>query len=286
MEYQEADLSHAFLAKLAEYPCPPKQLWQIGKLPNDGHKVVSIVGARRCTPYGENVAYKLSFELAKRGVVIVSGLAYGIDACAHRGCLDAGGATVAVLGTPIDKIYPKSNLGLAQRIIERGAIISEYQPGTETQNWHFLERNRIVAGLADALVVVEASRRSGTHQTASDANERGIDVYAVPGDIFRPMSVGCNNLIYDFARPLVSIDDFIIDLLGASANREERRKLAIQDMAESAKQIVEALEQGICSGEEIMQRYQIPIDELNRQAILLELRGIIRPYGVSSWILK
>ena len=97
-------------------------------------KVVSIVGARHCTPYGENIAYKLAYELARRDVIVVSGLAYGIDACAHRGCLDAGGTTVAVLGTPIDKIYPRSNLGLAKRIVERGAIISEFPPGTETHN--------------------------------------------------------------------------------------------------------------------------------------------------------
>lgn len=247
---------------------------------------MSIVGARRSTPYGENIAYKLAYELAKRGVVIVSGLAYGIDSCAHRGCLDAGGVTIAVLGTPIDQIYPKSNLGLAERIIKSGAILSEYPPGTETKNWHFLERNRIVSGLSDALIVVEAAQRSGTHQTASDALDQDRDVYAVPGDIFRPSSVGCNRLIFDGAHPIVNVDDFILDFLGASSQKEFRYDLVISDMADSAKQIVEALKDGLTSADEIMLKYHIDIAELNRQTTLLQLRGVIQPCGPSSWILK
>ncbi|MBR6097559.1 DNA-processing protein DprA [Candidatus Saccharibacteria bacterium] len=257
----------------------------MGRLPNQT-KAVSIVGARRSTPYGENIAYKLAYELAKRGVVVVSGLAYGIDACAHRGCLDAGGTTVAVLGTSIDKIYPQQNLGLAKRIIEHGAIVSEYPPGTETKNWHFLERNRIVSGLSNALIVVEAATRSGTHQTANDALEQNKVVYAVPGDIFRPSSVGCNKLIYDGAHPITSIDDFLLDYLGASSQKEFRYDLVISDMADSAKQIVAALKDGLTTADEIMSKYHIDIAELNRQTVLLQLRGIIQPCGPSSWILK
>lgn len=219
-------------------------------------------------------------------MIIVSGLAYGIDACAHRGCLDAGGITVAVLGTPIDKIYPSKNLGLAKRIIERGAILSEYPPGTETKNWHFLERNRIVSGLSDALVVVEAAKRSGTQQTANDALEQNKAVFAVPGDIFRPSSVGCNKLIFDGAHPVTSIDDFLLDFLGASAQKEFRYELAISDMADSAKQIVAALRGGLTTSNEIMSKYRIDIAELNRQTMLLQLRGIIQPCGTSSWVLK
>ena len=287
MQYEKCNLNHNFLQPLQQIPEPVTELWQIGTLPERGDKkVVSIVGARHCTPYGENIAYKLAYELARRGVIVVSGLAYGIDACAHRGCLDAGGTTVAVLGTPIDKIYPRSNLGLAKRIVERGAIISEFPPGTETHNWHFLRRNRIVAGLSDVLIIVEAARKSGTHQTASDALEQNKDVYAVPGDITRPMSVGCNRLIFDGAIPLINIDDFIIDFLGVKANKEGRYDLVISDMAESAKNIVAALRDGISSGEEIMQKYQISAAEFNHQIMLLELRGVVQPYGVASWILK
>ena len=287
MQYEKCNLNHNFLQPLQQILEPVTELWQIGALPEHGDKkVVSIVGARHCTPYGENIAYKLAYELARRGVIVVSGLAYGIDACAHRGCLDAGGTTVAVLGTPIDKIYPRSNLGLAKRIVERGAIISEFPPGTETHNWHFLRRNRIVAGLSDVLIIVEAARKSGTHQTASDALEQNKDVYAVPGDITRPMSVGCNRLIFDGAIPLVNIDDFIVDFLGVRASKEGRYDLVISDMAESAKNIVAALRDGISSGEEIMQKYQISAAEFNHQIMLLELRGVVQPYDVASWILK
>ncbi len=287
MQYEKCNLNHNFLQPLQQILEPVTELWQIGALPEHGDKkVVSIVGARHCTPYGENIAYKLAYELARRGVIVVSGLAYGIDACAHRGCLDAGGTTVAVLGTPIDKIYPRSNLGLAKRIVERGAIISEFPPGTETHNWHFLRRNRIVAGLSDVLIIVEAARKSGTHQTASDALEQNKDVYAVPGDITRPMSVGCNRLIFDGAIPLINIDDFIVDFLGVKANKEGRYDLVISDMAESAKNIVAALRDGISSGEEIMQKYQISAAEFNHQIMLLELRNVVQPYGVASWILK
>ena len=287
MQYEKCNLNHNFLQPLQQIPEPVTELWQIGALPERGDKkVVSIVGARHCTPYGENIAYKLAYELARRGVIVVSGLAYGIDACAHRGCLDAGGTTVAVLGTPIDKIYPRSNLGLAKRIVERGAIISEFPPGTETYRWHFLRRNRIVAGLSDALIIVEASRKSGTHQTASDALEQNKDVYAVPGDITRPMSVGCNRLIFDGAIPLINIDDFIVDFLGVKTSKEGRYDLVISDMAESAKNIVAALRDGVSSGEEIMQKYQISAAEFNHQIMLLELRGVVQPYGVASWILK
>ena len=153
------------------------------------------MGSRRCTRYGEAIAYKTAYELAEKGIVVVSGMAYGVDSFAHRGCLDAGGTTIAVLGTPIDNIYPVSNRDLAKRILAKGAIMSEYPPGFETRNWHFLERNRIVSGLADALLIVEASDHSGTLTTAALALDQGKDVFVVPGDITRPMSVGCNRLI-------------------------------------------------------------------------------------------
>ncbi|MBP5656591.1 DNA-processing protein DprA [Candidatus Saccharibacteria bacterium] len=134
MKYEECDLNEKFLQPLKNIPDAPEHLWRQGKIPRKTkqQKVVAIVGARRCTKYGEEIAYRLAFDLAKLGVFIVSGLAYGIDTCAHRGCLDGGGTTVAVLGTPINKIHPRSNYGLAQRILEKGAIISEYPVDYET----------------------------------------------------------------------------------------------------------------------------------------------------------
>ena len=259
-----------------------------GQLPQRrvGTKVVAIVGARRCTSYGEDIAYRLASELARRGVIVVSGLAYGVDSCAHRGCLDAGGITVAVLGTAIDNIYPKAHYRLAERILERGAILSEWPPSVETYNWCFAQRNRIISGLADALVVVEAAARSGTQSTAAAALEQGKDVYAVPGDITRPLSEGCNRLIRDGAQPLISIDNFVQDFVGSASSRQDSRAKMLADMAQSAQDIVSAMTIGLQSTEEILKHCDnLSVAEFNQQITLLELRGLVRSCGATSWVL-
>ena len=211
------------------------------------------------------------------GIIIVSGLAYGIDACAHRGCLDAGGVTVAVLGTPIDKIYPISNEGLARRIMEKGAVISEYPVGHETRAYHFLERNRIVTGLAKAVVVVEASARSGTMTTASYASEQGKELYAVPGDINRPMSWGCNNML-QYAHAYVDFESFVMDVFGVKIAAHE-----IASLPEEQAKIVEAIRQGISDGENIAQTLGMSIATFNRHITTLELKNIVRPLGGNQW---
>ena len=184
MKYQETTINHPFLEILeccgdkTEVKQPVKKLWYQGWLP-EGERppVVAIVGSRRCTPYGENIAYHAAYELGKHGVIVVSGLAYGIDSCAHRGCLDAGGITLAVLGTAISQIYPRRNCGLAKRILEKGAILSEYAPDTETKAYFFQVRNRIVSGLADTVLVVEASKNSGTRGTYDYAVKQGKNIF-------------------------------------------------------------------------------------------------------------
>ncbi len=175
----------------------PKMLYYYGKIPENIVKTVAIVGSRHNTRYGKEVAYKMAYELAKRGVIIISGLAYGIDSVAHQAALDAGGTTIAVLGTPIDQIYPKNHVGLAKDIINNGgAVLSEYAPGEKVyMKASFLERNRIISGLADIVVIVEAAEKSGTLNTAAHALNQGKEVYAVPGNITSPYSVGCNKLI-------------------------------------------------------------------------------------------
>ncbi|MBQ8157151.1 DNA-processing protein DprA [Candidatus Saccharibacteria bacterium] len=259
-----------------------------GQLPQRrvGTKVVAIVGARRCTSHGENIAYRLAFELAQYGVIVVSGLAYGIDSCAHRGCLDAGGITVAVLGTAIDNIYPKAHYRLAERILERGAILSEWPPSVETYNWCFAQRNRIISGLADVLVVVEAAARSGTQSTAAAALDQGKDVYAIPGDITRPLSEGCNRLILDGAQPLISIDNFVQDLTGGTDGRQDSRTKKLAGMARSAQDIIAAMTAGLQSSDEILGYCAgLSVAEFNQQMTLLELRGLVRPCGATRWVL-
>ena len=186
----------------------PKTLYFYGKLPENVVSV-AIVGARKCTAYGAEIAYRAAYELAQRGVVIISGLAVGIDGEAHKGALAARGTTVAVLGTAIDQIYPMRHQRLAEQILAKGAIISEYAPGTPMYPARFLERNRLIAGLAQAVLVVEANERSGSLNTATHALEQGKDLFAVPGDINRPMSRGCNRLLQQGAYPYTGVEDIL-----------------------------------------------------------------------------
>jgi DNA processing protein len=174
---------------------------------------VAIVGARACSPYGAQVARMLGRELAAAGVVVVSGLARGIDGEAHRGALETDGHTVAVLGCGIDLHYPAGHATLAQSIGERSLIISEYEPGVEPAPWRFPARNRIIAGLCAATVVVEARERSGALITADFALEEGREVFAVPGEITSALSVGANALLRLGATPLTTAAD-VLESLG------------------------------------------------------------------------
>ena len=191
----------------AEYPDrlknifdPPCLLYVKGRLPAfDETVTVAMVGTRDCTPYGESSAEKLSFGLSNGGAIVVSGLAKGIDAAASRGALRAGGCTVAVLGNGVDVHYPYESRYLYEDVAAAGALISEYPPGTKAAPHHFPARNRIISGLCLATLVVEAPERSGALITAETANEQGRDVFAVPGPIDAPTSVGCNRLIRDGA---------------------------------------------------------------------------------------
>jgi len=177
---------------------------------------VAIVGARACSAYGAQVARMLGRELAAVGLVVVSGLARGIDAEAHRGALESTGQTVAVLGCGVDRDYPAAHASLAQRIGERGLIVSEYEPGVEPAPWRFPARNRIIAGLCAATVVVEARERSGALITADFALEEGREVFAVPGEITSVLSAGTNALLRLGATPLTSAAD-VLDALGVEA---------------------------------------------------------------------
>jgi DNA processing protein len=174
---------------------------------------VAIVGARACSPYGAQVARMLGRELASAGVLVVSGLARGIDGEAHRGALATNGHTVAVLGCGIDRDYPAAHATLAQSIGERSLIVSEYEPGVEPAPWRFPARNRIIAGLCSATIVVEARERSGALITADFALEEGREVFAVPGEITSALSAGANALLRLGATPLTSAAD-VLESLG------------------------------------------------------------------------
>lgn len=175
---------------------------------------VAIIGCRNGSEYGKTVAKKMSYELAKKNITIVSGLAKGIDAYSHTGTLLANGKTVAVLGNGLDTIYPNENVELANNILKNnGLIISEYIIGTKPVKNNFPERNRIISGLSDGVLVVEAKEKSGTFITVDYALEQGKEVYAIPGNILSPYSFGTNTLIKNGAKPVTKIDDIIEDFL-------------------------------------------------------------------------
>jgi DNA processing protein len=199
-------------AQLAAIPAAPSALWIAGRLVEADALAVAIVGSRRATPYGLEITEQLSGDLAARGVTIVSGLARGIDTAAHRGALAAGGRTIAVLGSGVDVVYPPENRRLAREIAERGAVLSQFVPGTPPLPPHFPQRNRVIAGLALGVVVVEAAERSGSLITAGFAAELGREVMAVPGRATSAESRGTHRLIQDGAALVTAWADIVAQL--------------------------------------------------------------------------
>ena len=194
-------------ARLEHLHEPPEQLWWRGPLWPPPAATVAVVGARAATIGGSEVARDLCRELAAAGVLVISGLARGIDAAAHRGALEGGGRTLAVLGCGVDVCYPKGHEQLLEAVCEAGAVISEDPPGTEPEPWRFPRRNRLIAALALAVVVVEAGERSGALSTARHAADLGREVLAVPGSVRSPQSRGTTRLIRDGAVPLLELED-------------------------------------------------------------------------------
>jgi DNA processing protein len=205
----------AFPARLRSIHDPPPGLFVRGGAPLEllDRTAVAVVGARACSGYGTAVAFELGRELARAGVLVVSGLARGVDGAAHRGALEAG-ETVAVLGCGVDRDYPRAHAALAAAIAVRGLVVSEYPPGVEPAPWRFPARNRIVAGLCDATVVVEARERSGALITADLALDEGREVLAVPGEITSLLSSGTNALLRLGATPVTAVDD-VLEAVGA-----------------------------------------------------------------------
>jgi DNA processing protein len=230
---------------------------------------VAVVGARSCSAYGAQVARGLTRDLAAAGVVVVSGLARGIDGEAHRGALE-GGVTVAVLGCGIDRDYPRSNADLARRIAQRGLVVSEYGPGVEPAPWRFPARNRIVAGLCQATVVVEARERSGALITADFALELGRDVFAVPGEITSALSAGTNDLLRQGAAPLLSSDD-VLESLGL----ERPPPPAPPPVSAAAAAVLAAARDGPRGADELARVSRLGSAEVAAALVELELAGLL-----------
>ena len=279
-------LSKSIPQKLQVISGPPKLLYSSA---NEAQlqlllqrKCVAIVGSRKVSAYGRQVTAELAGKLAEQGIVIVSGLALGVDAIAHEAALEANGLTIAVLPGPLEQIYPRSHQQLAQRIVEQGgALLSEYPEGTEAFRGNFIARNRLVAGLSDALLITEAALKSGSLHTANFALDQGKAVLAVPGNITSPTSAGTNNLIRAGATPITSVED-ILQVLGIY---EHAKASEVYGRNPEEQAIIDLLLAGTSDGEELQRASQLDIGQFNQTLTMLEISGKIRSLGANQWAL-
>lgn len=275
---------HKYLQLLANIPASPKQLFIMGTLPSQRLPSVAIVGTRKPSSYGKEVTQRLSYDLAKKGIVIISGLALGIDGIAHRAALEAGGTTIAVLANGLPQIYPATHKELGGQIIQQGgAILSEYEPETSARIYQFHQRNRIVSGLSDAIIITEAAARSGTLNTAMHALEQGKEVFVVPGNITSPLSSGCNTLLKQGARPALCADD-ILEVIAPDLLQSQATLALGNSPLETT--IIQLLTSGVRDGEELQQRSGSSISEFNAALTMMEITGTIRALGANQWTLQ
>ena len=260
---------------LREVPMPPPVLYLRGALTADDEWALAIVGTRRATTYGRQITERLASELAGQRITIVSGLARGIDTHAHTAALDAGGRTIAVLGCGPDLVYPPENARLAARIVEHGAVLTEFAPGTQPDAGNFPARNRLISGLSLGVLVTEAPEDSGALITTRFAAQQGRDVFAVPGNVTSRGSAGANRLIQDGAKLVLDVNDILSELnLHMVPQQMELRELLPETDSESM-----ILSQLDPSGEprhidEICRATNLPIAEVSGTLIMMELKGL------------
>jgi len=273
----------AYPGRLKEIDQPPPVLYIRGEYLPDDLFAVAIVGTRRVTAYGRQITEEISSFLAANGITVISGLARGVDAIAHQSTLKAGGRTIAVLGCGVDKIYPPEHRGLAEQMMERGAIISDYALGTPPDASNFPPRNRIISGLSLAVVVVEAGETSGALITAEFAAEQGREVFAVPGSILAPQSKGTNKLIQKGALPLLSMDDLMQALdLTRVGEQKAARKVIPADETEA--RLMNVLGSEPLHVDEIRNQAELPIEKVSATLALMELKGMVRQVGGMNYV--
>jgi DNA processing protein len=262
---------------------PPPVLYVRGELCLEDAWAVAMVGTRTASVYGREAARVLATDLVRAGVTIVSGLARGIDAQAHRAALDAGGRTIAVLGSGVDIIYPWEHRKLAEEIISRGALVAEYALGTKPEASNFPPRNRIISGLSRGVIVVEAGEQSGALITADFAAEQGREVFAVPGGIFQRGSRGTNRLIQDGAQPVLSAND-VLEVLNMTtvAEHVEAQMLLPTDATEAV--LLEQLSDDPAHVDEVGRASGLPIATVSSTLALMELKGLVRQVGGMKYV--
>jgi DNA processing protein len=273
----------AYPQRLKEIEQPPPVLYVRGDYLPDDLFAVAIVGTRRVTPYGRQITEELAAHLAGNGITVVSGLARGVDAIAHQTALKAGGRTIGVLGSGVDKIYPPEHRQLAERMEVNGAVVSDYAPGTPPDASNFPPRNRIISGLSLAVVVIEAGETSGALITAEFAAEQGREVFAIPGSILAPQSKGTNKLIQRGAQPLLSINDLMQALdLTRMGEHKAARKVIPADETEA--RVMNVLGPQPLHVDEIRNQTDLPIEKVSATLALMELKGMVRQVGGMNYV--
>ncbi len=269
--------------RLKEIDQPPPVLFIRGSINVEDDWAVSVVGTRRVTPYGRQVASEIARFLAQNGITVVSGLARGVDAIAHQTTIQAGGRTLAILGSGVDVIYPPEHRKLAEDITKQGAVISDYPMGTQPESSNFPPRNRIIAGLSLATIVVEAGEKSGALITAEFAVEQGRDVFAVPGSILTPQSEGTNRLIEQGARPLLRMTEILESLkLEQIPEKQKSRKSIATNPEEN--QLLGCLNQDPKHIDEICALSGLPIQAVSATLTMMELKGLVTQVGGMNYV--
>ncbi|MGZ9224454.1 MAG: DNA-processing protein DprA [Anaerolineales bacterium] len=273
----------SYPGRLKEIDQPPPVLYIRGEYLPDDLFAVAIVGTRRVTAYGRQITEEMSSFLAANGITVISGLARGVDAIAHQSTLKAGGRTIAVLGSGVDKIYPPEHRGLAEQMMERGAVISDYALGTPPDASNFPPRNRIISGLSLAVVVIEAGETSGALITAEFAAEQGREVFAVPGSILAPQSKGTNKLIQRGALPLLTMNDLMqaLDLTRVGEHKAARKVIPTD---ETEARLMNVLGSEPLHVDEIRNQAELPIEKVSATLALMELKGMVRQVGGMNYV--
>jgi DNA processing protein len=269
--------------RLKQMADPPAELFTHGAELNTllAKPCLAVVGSRACSPYGRQVTEQLVQAVARAGVVIISGLALGIDSIAHRAALEAGGLTIAVLPNSVERVYPAGHRQLAEQIINRGgALVSEFQERTSPMKHQFIGRNRLISGLSDAVLLTEAAERSGSLHTAQFALETGREVFAVPGNITSPGSAGVNNLIKTSANPITSPKD-LLDYFGL----QKPKQAILVGGSKEEQAILDLMQQGITAGSELLAKSGVTAVQYNQALTMLEITGGIKPLGNDHWSL-
>ena len=281
-------------ARLRSIPGKPKGLYYIGKLPHESSKSVAVIGARNCSEYGKKMAQWFGAELGAAGVEVISGMARGIDGLSQLAALEAGGNSYAVLGSGVDICYPKENSVLYKRLMAQGGILSEYEPGTPARARQFPPRNRIISGLADWILVIEANIKSGTSITVDMALEQGRDICVLPGRVTDPLSLGCNRLIMQGALMVTSPSD-LLDLLGISepskqtaemAYNVEKRRVKDFELSTDEQGVYQCIDFYAKHIETIANESSFSVCDLFYVILSLELKGLIQEQGKNYYVRK